>query len=1450
MAVFEPKSFQQIVAAMAAKMSAETPITDFNPGSVVLTLLEAAAQEDFQQYIQMLQIIRNYNLDTTEGEDLDNRAFEFGLTRLQPLPHSGFVTISDSRFTKISSKIYAGLAGPTATSLTINVDDASSFPATGSVYVGRNTTNSEGPITYSSAPVDNGAFWTITLDTALVNDHGTDETVVLAQFGDRVVDAGTEVKIPESDTSEEVIFELNQTVTLLDGEDEIDNVLVTALESGGFRVPANSIVQFPNSPFTGATVTNPLPFVNGRDEETDQALRDRIRDFVQSLSRGTGRSVRTSIIGLIDEDTNSSIVSANIVTPVILADGPSQVYIDNGRGLEPEFDSIGLESVLVAATGGERFFQLEQFPVVKASVVAQNTAPYSLSGTETIIVRVGTNEETFTFLSTDFELPGQAEATEVAEVINRRATLFEARTLDVNGSKSIILTPVARTNENMQVDSTSTAQTAMNFPTLEVNTLKLYKNDKLLVKDGRTASLLSSAQPFNLDSPIVTTTDGDITVTANSRIVSKSVAGTEPFDQLVHPGDYIKFSSDSDIFYTRVRTVVSETKFILEDTYPISGGGVGDISIWNSPQLEVAANGDRDETEIVSFAFGDFASPAQALATEVAARMQLEVNLSRVELAVNNTNVSVISDKENTVDSKMQILGGGAAVALGYCGTSSLTGTLTVAGGSKVVTGTGTAFLTELEEGQWIKIDSHGIGAWTKVESIEDNTTLYLTENYRGADATTAAASKIEFSELSEGADADYLLNRSNGQIELTDPLVEGDSLTAGSINTRAFVDSLQETFDFDSLGASSTLIVCIDGGFEEPVTTGDASAPYDTFRASNLIGFEPNFFDGFYLEWITGNNIGETSFVASYDESNGEIVTTSGFTNPVAVTDRFVLCQVLNFTHATDFSDPANVQAAEVITAINNQILGGIAEAKDLQVRLRTTNLTESGKIEIKGGSANNVLGFTTVAQESQLANLAFLQSQNSDREGNSDALGYTLGPDQNLVVIFDDDAANKTFAINSYVDGTVTGSTGANNMSDSNLQTDYDTNDFFNDFWVYWRSGANEGTVQTVTDYDGTTGAFTTTDVFGSSVGPSNGDEFVLVPRTAENVVRLLNDFNTTTLSIVGDAEVVGISGDFVQLATKQPGSIGKVFVTGGTANSLGIAVVAIAAGAPDNDLTTNSKSGLFKGLLTDLTVDGTVTTGDASIPFDTFIDTSMITTLPGYFTGLTLEFLTGDNAGATATISAYNNVTGEITLATAMTNAIDVGDTFRIHRDAFVSDIQGTTAPFTINFVDSGESNIDVSGYTAERGAAIRDKNGLNFSNIQVEGIDGYKHKTGLEQEAQWTIDGLDRDSSNYPGIGATGTQFEVLTPILKKIRLIIDVTPEQGVSLSSVSGPVSNAISEYINSRGVGDDVILSEIVAAAQSVTGVFDIEVSNQEENITVADGELARIDDADLIIG
>jgi hypothetical protein len=77
MAIFTPRTFEEILGEMVDRLIATTPLTDINFGSIWTTLLEASAQEDDEQYFQMLEIIRGFSLDTTSGTDLDNRAFEY-----------------------------------------------------------------------------------------------------------------------------------------------------------------------------------------------------------------------------------------------------------------------------------------------------------------------------------------------------------------------------------------------------------------------------------------------------------------------------------------------------------------------------------------------------------------------------------------------------------------------------------------------------------------------------------------------------------------------------------------------------------------------------------------------------------------------------------------------------------------------------------------------------------------------------------------------------------------------------------------------------------------------------------------------------------------------------------------------------------------------------------------------------------------------------------------------------------------------------------------------------------------------------------------------------------------------------------------------------------------------------------------------------------------------------
>ena len=499
MALFNPRIYPEILGEMIARLTAVTPLSDINFGSVWTSMLEAAAQEDDEQYFQMLEIIRAFSLDSTTGQDLDDRAFEFGITRLSAQTATTIVTLGDSAFTKISTGIYSGLPGPASGSNTVNGDNLTGFDISGTIIIGRGTPNAE-TVPYGTI-TDNGNYVTFNLSASLANDHGTDESIVLANGGNRLINAGTVVVVPAGDITPQIEFTLDDDATLDDGEDSLPGVAVTAAEAGAdSNVPIGAIITFDSPPFSTATVINPARVTNGTDEETDQELRDRIKDTIQSLSRGTGQAIITGVVGVISEEENKRVVSASLIEPTIPAD-VVKLFIDDGTGFIPLFNNIGFETVVTSATGGEKFLKTTNFPIVKAFAETQFEEPFALNGGETLFVEVGGAIETVTFESTDFAIPGVATAQEVLTKLNSSASLYEARV----SSGGIKVRIFSRGNFDEQIRVVGgTANPILNFPTDLKFTTKLYlKRDNittLLNKDGITATIESgNTAAYNMD---------------------------------------------------------------------------------------------------------------------------------------------------------------------------------------------------------------------------------------------------------------------------------------------------------------------------------------------------------------------------------------------------------------------------------------------------------------------------------------------------------------------------------------------------------------------------------------------------------------------------------------------------------------------------------------------------------------------------------------------------------------------------------------------------------------------------------------------------------------------------------------------------------------------------------------------------------------------------------------
>jgi hypothetical protein len=226
------KTYNEILGEMIRKIIADTPANDVNVGSVLLTLLEAAAQVDFENNVAILNLLELLNINTLQNNDLDARGADFGLSRLTASRASGFVSVSDSSITKRSTGLYQVKPAPIAGSTKIFVVDASDFSASGDIYIGRGTSQFEGPIPYTSVD-DNGSFYTINLSTALQKDHLISETVIDGQgTTDRTIASGIEVVIPANNQNPAIFYRTIRDAVIAAGEDTVSGIPILAIRSG------------------------------------------------------------------------------------------------------------------------------------------------------------------------------------------------------------------------------------------------------------------------------------------------------------------------------------------------------------------------------------------------------------------------------------------------------------------------------------------------------------------------------------------------------------------------------------------------------------------------------------------------------------------------------------------------------------------------------------------------------------------------------------------------------------------------------------------------------------------------------------------------------------------------------------------------------------------------------------------------------------------------------------------------------------------------------------------------------------------------------------------------------------------------------------------------------------------------------------------------------------------
>lgn len=491
------KSFNQTLGDMIRKIVAETALNDLNAGSVLLTLLEAAAANDFENNTAILNVLELLNIDAIKNNDLDAKAGDFGLERRPAVKASGLVNILNTNITKRSTGLYVIKPAPIAGQTKLYVNNTDGWAATGNLYIGRGTQSFEGPIAYTSI-TEFPTYSEISLASALQKDHLSSDIVIDSQGEpDRLIVAGTVVKIPANNQNPEVQYVTLRDSVIPSGEDMTSNVEVIAIVAGSLgNAGINTITDFDVAPFSGAAVTNTSAFSNGKDIETDTELRNRLKSYTITLARGTAPSIVEVVRGVSDPDDANQVASAVITEPVKVGD-PSILYIDDGKGLQPSYAGQSVDTLLSNATGKEEFLQLANYPVPRPQVINAGEAPFTLKNGAFLRVTVDGTEETIFFTTADFLNISAATISEIIVAINNQSESFKARF--TNNSANILLYPTAHDAEIIQVtplrdtdDSTLYANSVLKFPTDEFSYISLYKNADRLREKAKSATLITS----------------------------------------------------------------------------------------------------------------------------------------------------------------------------------------------------------------------------------------------------------------------------------------------------------------------------------------------------------------------------------------------------------------------------------------------------------------------------------------------------------------------------------------------------------------------------------------------------------------------------------------------------------------------------------------------------------------------------------------------------------------------------------------------------------------------------------------------------------------------------------------------------------------------------------------------------------------------------------------------
>lgn len=349
---FVVRTYEQILEDMIAHVQTNSPVHDFNTGSVILTILESAALEDDEQYFQMAQLLEAFSILSATGPLLDERLADYDIYRLQATNSTGFVRFFDSNLITDQLAVNEAIGG-TSLSLFSTADFPTTYPYT--VRVGEGSADVQ-DVEVSSNDIGMGV---LTLSTPLVAPAHAGYRVSVVSAGVKYVAVGTSVQVPPTVATTAQNYVLEENASILPGNFYSNSVRVRSVNTGAAtNASGDRISRFTGSPpFPGAGVTGVGVISGGRDVETDSSFRQRGLQQIQSLSKGTPLALQSAVVGVEDPNTRQRVISANIIEDYL--NDEVRVYIDDGSGLVPDIVRYGTHVLQIPANSGDTSLQFD-----------------------------------------------------------------------------------------------------------------------------------------------------------------------------------------------------------------------------------------------------------------------------------------------------------------------------------------------------------------------------------------------------------------------------------------------------------------------------------------------------------------------------------------------------------------------------------------------------------------------------------------------------------------------------------------------------------------------------------------------------------------------------------------------------------------------------------------------------------------------------------------------------------------------------------------------------------------------------------------------------------------------------------------------------------------------------------------------------------------------------------